>query len=65
MPALSLGLQAVGMSLWYWSFVKDTAAILANGYKGAAYSWPIFVCGLICCVLGTVLFARRPCPQES
>ena len=65
MPLLSLGLQAVGMSLWYWSFVKDTAAILANGYKGAVYSWPLFACGLICCAASCVLISRRPCCQEA
>ena len=61
LSALSLALQVVGLSLWYWSFVKDTAAIMARGYGGTVYSWPLFACGLACCAAGLVLAYRRPC----
>lgn len=56
---LSLALQTAGMSIWYWSFVKDTGSILAHGYKTAVYSWPLFVCGLACCTAGFALIIRN------
>jgi hypothetical protein len=59
LSAFSWGLQAVGLGIWYWSFVKDTGTILAHGYKGVVYSWPLFACGLACCAVGFVLAARR------
>jgi len=60
-PALSWSLQAVGLALWYWSFVKDSGAIAAvHGYRGVVYSWPLFVCGLLCCAAGFGVIFRRP-----
>jgi len=57
--AFSWGLQALGLVLWYASFVKDTGAILAHGYKGVVYSWPLFMCGLACCSAGFALAFGR------
>jgi len=51
-PRIAWALLAAGMAVWYGSFVKDAAAIKAHGYVGVAYSWPLFVCGLLCCVVG-------------
>lgn len=56
---VSLALQTAGMLIWYWSFVKDTGAILAHGYKGVAYSWPLFACGLALCAAGSTLVLKR------
>ena len=62
--ALSWAFQAAGLALWYWSFVKDSCMIAAHGYKGVAYSWPLFVCGLICCVAGFALVSGKS-PTET
>ena len=45
-------LQAMGLAIWYGSFVKDTGAIRAHGYQGIDYSWPLFACGMACCAAG-------------
>jgi len=60
LSSLSLALQTLGLFIWYWSFVKDTGSILAHGYKGAVYSWPLFACGLAFCAAGFGLVLRRP-----
>ena len=65
MSARALALQAGGVSLWYWSFVKDTAAIMAHGYTGAVYSWPLFACGLVCCAAGAGLAVRQHLPAAK
>ena len=57
---LSLALQAAGLFIWYWSFVKDTGSILAHGYQSAVYSWPLFACGLAFCAAGFFLVLRQP-----
>lgn len=57
--ALSWFMQAAGLVLWYVSFVKDTGAVLAHGYKGVIYSWPLFMCGLVCCAAGFGLALYR------
>lgn len=51
-PAAAWALHAAGLAVWYASFVKDTAAIVAHGYTGVVYSWPLFACGLACCAAG-------------
>jgi len=51
-PAAAWALHAAGLAVWYGSFVKDTAAIVAHGYTGVVYSWPLFACGLACCAAG-------------
>jgi hypothetical protein len=56
---LPLALLTAGLCVWYGSFVKDTAAILAHGYKGVAYSWPLFAGGLALCAAGFGLALRR------
>ena len=63
---LSIVIQTAGLFILYWSFVKDTGAILAHGYKCAAYSWPLFACGLSLCVAGSGLFLlRNPVPLPA
>lgn len=52
-------LQLSGFSLWYWSFVKDSDYIMANGYKGADYSWTLLISGLIICFAGLWLSSRK------
>ncbi len=59
-PPAAWALPAVGMAIWYWSFVKDTATILAHGFAGVEYSWPLFVCGAVCCVAGFLMALVRP-----
>ena len=64
--ALSWALQVAGLFLWYWSFVKDSDSIAAHGYKGVFYSWPLFVCGGVCCAAGFgLIFRRFPPTNES
>ena len=62
--ALALGLQAPGLFLWYWSFVKDAGFIAANGYKGVVYSWPLFLCGL-CAGLAGIWLASLQFPKPK
>ena len=62
---LSLALQSAGLLIWYWSFVKDTGTIMAHGYTGVAYSWPLFACGLALCVAGFSLVLKRPGLQPA
>ena len=54
-----LGLVGLGFGLWYWSFVKVSEAIMAGGYHGVVYSWPLFVGGMFCAVFGILIAARR------
>jgi len=56
---LELALYAAGMSVWYWSFVKDTGYILTHGYNAVAYSWPLFACGSLLCAAGFALIVRK------
>ena len=58
LPAPALALQLPGFLLWYWSFVKDSDRIRAQGYAGISYSWSLFACGLIIAVLGLWLATR-------
>ena len=65
-PVLSL--QLLGIVLWYWSFVKDSGRIMAQGHVGIRYSWLLFACGLASGMLGLWLAARRrsiPPPGSS
>lgn len=55
---LALALQLPGLCLWYWSFVKDSDRIAAQGYQGVVYSWPIFGCGLGVALAGIWLASR-------
>ncbi|MEN8007813.1 MAG: hypothetical protein ABFS42_12410 [Candidatus Krumholzibacteriota bacterium] len=57
LPALAL--LGSGFGLWYWSFVKDTDTIMAGGYSGVVYSWPLFFGGMSCAVLGVFIAARK------
>ena len=54
-----LTLLGLGFGLWYWSFVKDSDTIMAGGYEGVVYSWPLFFGGLSCAVFGLYLAAHR------
>ncbi len=54
-----LALPGLGFGLWYWSFVKDTDTIMTSGYHGVVYSWPLFLGGMFCAVLGLCIGARR------
>jgi hypothetical protein len=54
-----LASQLLGLGLWYWSFVKDSDRIQAQGYAGVSYSWPLLTAGLISALLGLWLAARR------
>ena len=57
LPALAL--LGLGFGLWYWSFVKDSGIIMANGYSGVLYSWPLFLGGMFCAVLGLFVALRK------
>ena len=57
LPALAL--VGLGFGLWYWSFVKDSDTIMASGYPGVVYSWPLFLVGLACAVLGFFIAVRQ------
>jgi hypothetical protein len=59
LSAAVLALQLLGIGLWYWSFVKDSGHIVAQGYEGVSYSWLLFAAGLISSVLGLWLATRR------
>jgi hypothetical protein len=48
-------LLAVGLAVWYASFVKDAGIIKAHGYAGVTYSWTLFACGTACCAAGFLL----------
>ena len=39
--------QLLAATLWYWSFVKDAAAIGAHGYAQVTYSWALLAAGMI------------------
>ncbi len=54
-----LASQLFGLGLWYWSFVKDSDRIQAQGYAGVSYSWPLLTAGLLIALLGLWLAARR------
>ncbi len=54
-----LALVGLGFGLWYWSFVKESSAIMAGGYHGVVYSWPLFAGGMFCAVFGILIAARR------
>jgi hypothetical protein len=54
----ALGLQLPGFLVWYWSFVKDSDLIQAQGYAGISYSWSLFACGLAITGLGLWLGTR-------
>jgi len=49
---LTVGLQLLAGVIWYWSFVKDTGRIVAQGYGDLHYSWLIFSIGLAVALLG-------------
>jgi len=52
-PALAL--QLAGWALWYYSFVRDSERILAQGYGGVHYSWLLFAAGMLLGLGGLVL----------
>ncbi len=54
-----LALVGLGFGLWYWSFVKDSDTIMAGGYPGVVYSWPLFLVGMTLAVFGVFMAARR------
>ena len=54
----ALALQLPGFLVWYWSFVKDSDRIQAQGYAGTSYSWSLFACGLAIAGLGLWLAPR-------
>jgi hypothetical protein len=54
-----LALVGLGFGFWYWSFVKDSEPIMASGYPGVVYSWPLFLGGMSCAVIGVFLAGRR------
>ena len=56
-PALTL--LGLGFGLWYWSFVKDSNAIMAGGYAVVVYSWGLLIGGLSCAAFGLYFAARR------
>ena len=58
-PVSAVAMHAAGLSVWYWSFVKDAGAIAAHGYAGVTYSWPLFACGLAFCAAGAFLSAVK------
>lgn len=60
----ALALQLPGFLLWYWSFVKDSDLIKAQGYAGVSYSWSLFACGLVVAVLG-LWYATRSSSTEA
>lgn len=44
--------QLIAFSIWYWSFVINTDTITEHGYKDVAYSWVLFIVGIISGVIG-------------
>ncbi len=52
-------LVGLGFGLWYWSFLKDSDAIMAGGYHGVIYSWPLFFGGMVFAVIGVFIAGRR------
>jgi len=54
-----LALVGSGFVLWYWSFVEDSDTIMASGYPGVEYSWPLFLGGIFFAVSGVIVAARR------
>lgn len=62
--------QLLAFVVWYWSFVKDSDRIAAQGYSAVSYSWLLFVCGLIIGLFGLWLATRpertpAPVPSEE
>ncbi|MBI4471265.1 MAG: hypothetical protein HY646_01260 [Acidobacteria bacterium] len=53
--------QLVAGAVWYWSFVKDSAQIAANGYAGIQYSWLWFASGTVIGTVGLWWAARHLC----
>jgi hypothetical protein len=53
-----IGSQLLAFAVWYWSFVKDADHISAHAYKGAKYSWCLFVIGALVGVGGLLLASR-------
>ena len=60
-----LALVGLGFVLWYWSFVEDSDTIMASGYSGVAYSWPLFLGGMFFAVSGLCIAARTPSGTEN
>lgn len=40
-------LQFLGFTVWFYSFIKDSAMISENGYTNIEYSWALFFLGLM------------------
>ena len=57
LPALAM--LGLGFGLWYWSFVKDSDIIMTSGYPGVVYSWPLFIGGMSCAVIGFLIAGRK------
>jgi hypothetical protein len=60
-----LALVGSGFVLWYWSFVEDSETIMASGYPGVMYSWPLFFGGMFFAVSGFIVAARTSPVMEN
>lgn len=47
LPLITVLLNLAAFAVWYWSFVKDSAAIHSSGYTGISYSWIMFMIALL------------------